>query len=199
MTDDDAPPPAKSNRYVAVALAAVAAACLVYAAFTNMWLVNSSRAEEFGFGLRAYHACEAGDCNSESNASVVASFKEAGGHSAELASGAFAPMGWATFVECLLAALGLVGAAGIALAKKTPMLPMSPSTLALLGIMAALITGCVFVATKPGEAGYVGVGQSFWVFGAGAVLGIAGAQMLAKVNRPTDPDLMSGAMNPDDY
>jgi hypothetical protein len=57
----------------------------------------------------------------------------------------------------------------------------------------------VFVATKPGEAGFVGVGQSFWVFGAGAVLGIAGAQMLAKVNRPSDPDLMSDAMNPDEF
>jgi hypothetical protein len=37
------------------------------------------------------------------------------------------------------------------------------------------------------------------VFGAGAVLGIAGAQILAKVNRPVDPDLMHDAMNPDEF
>jgi hypothetical protein len=45
----------------------------------------------------------------------------------------------------------------------------------------------------------VGVGLSFWVFGVGTVMGIAGAQMMAKVNRAPDPDLMAGAMNPDDY
>ena len=65
--------------------------------------------------------------------------------------------------------LGLAGAAGLAIASKKLVLPMSPSTLALLAIMAGLITGCVFVAQKPGEAGYVGVGPSFWMFGAGAV------------------------------
>jgi hypothetical protein len=46
----------------------------------------------------------------------------------------------------------------------------------------------VFVATKPGPNGMVGVGLSFWIFGVGCVMGIAGAQMMAKVNRPPDPE-----------
>jgi hypothetical protein len=40
---------------------------------------------------------------------------------------------------------------------------------------------------------------SFWVFGAGALAGLAGASLLAKINRPKDPDLMADAMNPDDF
>ena len=63
-------------------------------------------------------------------------------------------------------------------------MPMAPTTLALLAIMAALVTGCVFVATKPGPGGFVGVGIAFWIFGAGAVMGIAGAQLLAKGEPP---------------
>ena len=68
---------------------------------------------------------------------------------------------------------------------------MAPPTLALLAIIVGIITGCVFIATKPGPAGFVGAGLSFWMFGGGCVLGIAAAQMLARVNRPLDPDLMS--------
>jgi hypothetical protein len=55
------------------------------------------------------------------------------------------------------------------------------------------------VATKPGEAGSVGVAWSFWAFGLGAVTGLAGAQLLARQLRPADPDLLSDAMNPDQF
>jgi hypothetical protein len=205
MSDDDSdsPPPKQPNRMLAIALAIVAAGCLGYAAFSHRWLVNGNRIEEFGFGLRDNYACESvesvRECVTESNSHYVQVSKDQGGRAADLASSAFAPCGWATFVECLLAMLGLAGAAGLAIAKHKRHLPMSPSTLAMLALMAALITGCVFVAQKPGEAGYVGVGPSFWVFGAGAVLGIAGAQLLAKVNRPDDIDLMDDAMNPDEF
>jgi hypothetical protein len=74
-----------------------------------------------------------------------------------------------------------------------------PTTIALLGVMIGLLTGCVFVATKPGEAGSVGVAWSFWAFGLGAVTGLAGAQLLARQLRPADPDLLSDAMNPDQF
>jgi hypothetical protein len=57
----------------------------------------------------------------------------------------------------------------------------------------------VFVATKPGPAGFVGVGIAFWIFGIGAVLGLGGSIMLARVNRPVDPDLMDGAIDPDKF
>ena len=41
--------------------------------------------------------------------------------------------------------------------------------------------------------------MGFWAFGIGAVMGIAAAQMLAKINRPIDPDLLADAMNPEQY
>jgi hypothetical protein len=192
------------NRSLAILLSLAAAAALVYAALTRQWLVNGNVYEQYGFGLRSSFACgqsfgEAHECDELSNSAYVAHEREVSATSARNTSGAFAPMGWATFVECLLAALGLAAAAGLALARKRPDLPMAPTTLALLAIMAALITGCVFVATKQGAPGFVGVGVSFWIFGAGSVLGIAGAQMLAKVNRPVDPDLMEDAMNPEHF
>lgn len=114
-------------------------------------------------------------------------------------SGAFAPAGRIAFVACLLAALALCATAGMALARKRKDLPMSPASVALLGLVVAMAAGCVFVATKPGPAGMLGVDIGFWAFGGGTVVGILAAQMLAKEIRPVDPDLLEGAMDPIDF
>jgi hypothetical protein len=183
------------NRMLAIGLALGGAACLIYAALSRHWLVDA-RVETM-FGLRDNVVC--GTCATTSNATFVDAIKQMSGNAPDMASSAFAPMGWVTMITCSLAALGLLVAGALGLAKKRPMLPISPSTVALLAIMAGLISGCVFVATKPGGVGYVGVGLGFWLFGIGSVAGIAGAQLLAKINRAPDPDLMDGAMNPDDF
>lgn len=200
---DEEPAPKRPNRVVAIALAVVAGAALVFAAVTDKWLTNGNEYEQISFGLRSMSQCghELGEtpCDARSNSEFVQQLRDFGESSAMNTSSAFAPMGWITLVAALLAALGLFGAAGIALTGKKPELPMSPPTLALLGIIVGIITGCVFIATKPGPAGFVGAGLSFWVFGGGCVLGIAAAQMLAKVNRPLDPDLMHDAMNADEF
>ena len=114
-------------------------------------------------------------------------------------SGAFSPAGWAAFVLCLLAAAGLLVSAGLAYFRKQKELPVSPASVALLAIMGAMVAGCVFIATKPGPAGLLGVDLGFWAFGAGTVVGLLGAQMLAKELRPPDPDLLEGALTPDDF
>ena len=188
------------KRVVAIGLCVAATACLVFATLSNRWLFNATAHAELGFGLRGYTECLDAQCARISNAEAVDQWRDQerpGGP--KLASAAFVPMGWITFVDLWLVVAGLAGAAAIALARKQPQLPIAPTTIALVGIMIALITGCVFVATKPGPNGMVGVGLGFFVFGAGCVLGIAGAQLIAKVNRPADPDLMADAMNPDDY
>jgi hypothetical protein len=195
--------PKQDNRMLAVGIALAAAACLIYASFTRHWLVNISSIEDRGVGLRSNYSCviaagEAG-CLDMTNSELVEELHNEQLGVAQQTSGAFMPMGWVTFVASLVAAFGLIAAAGIALAKKTPDLPMTPSTIALLGVMTTLITGMVFIATKPGPPGYVGVGISFWVFAGGAIGGIVAAQMLAKVNRPIDPDLMADSMNPDNF
>jgi hypothetical protein len=115
------------------------------------------------------------------------------------ASGVFVPTGWITFVGNLVAAAALLAAAAIAAARKRPALPISPASVALLALMVSLIVGCVFLATKPGGVTGVGVAWAFWVFAVGVVVGIAAAQLLAKLIRPPDPDLMADAMEADQF
>ena len=183
-----------NNRLLAIALGGVAVALLIFSSFSHRWLFNSARNEEVGFGLRDYYTCQSDggettmECRQQSNSVNVF-----GGD----VSGAFVPMGWATFIECLVAALGLLGALAIAIAGKRPDPPIAPTTISLLAIMACLITGCIFVATQHEVA--AGVGFGFWAFGGGAVLGLAASLMLSRVNRPIDPDLMEDAMNPDQF
>ena len=186
-----------NNRWLAVGLALAAAAFLVYASFGRRWLYNTADTDEFGFGLREGFVCNNGECTVRPNSDYLQAFAQLGERSKP--SSPFVPLGLATFVLCLLAAAGLAAGAAIAIAKKTPELPMAPTTVSMLALMLALITGCVFVATKPGAPGVVGAGLTFWSFGAGAVLGIAASLMLAKVNRPVDPDLMADAMDPEQY
>jgi hypothetical protein len=177
-------------------LALVAAACLVAACFSHRWLANRHYGD-FGYSPLAFQQCGA-TCETLSNFQVaeIASdspFEE------NRVSMAFPVAGLVTFVVLLIAAAGLVVTATIAAAGRRPSLPVSPTTFALLGIMAGLISGCVFVATKPGGVGAVGVAWSFWAFGIGSVVGIAGAQRLARQIRPVDPDLLDDAMNPDQF
>jgi hypothetical protein len=103
-------------------------------------------------------------------------------------SNAFVPLGYITLIASLIAAVGLIAAAGIAIAKKRPEVPIMPTTIALLGIVIALVTGCVFTAVKPDARGYLGVGWTFFVFGAGIVAGLAGALMINKLIRPIDTE-----------
>ena len=152
------------NRPLGIGLSVVAAGCLIFAAFTTMWLVADNAEARIGFGLRDNHMCtstwamgdkpmspdESWTCESMSNSDRVARYREWERPGApKMASSAFAPLGWVTFVDALAIAAALLAAAGIATARKHPQLPITPTTIALLGIMIALVTGCVFVATKP--------------------------------------------------
>ena len=196
-------PAKKDLRPLAASLCAAAAACLLFAAFSHTWLSNANRYGESGMGLRSNYDCATSwvgedrlssetrqQCVWLSNQQLVAKWRELGVNAARFTSSAFVPAGWITFIVALLAALGLVTAAVLGALKRPVTWPMAPTTIALLGVMIGLISGCVFVATKPGPAGTVGVGLSFWIFGVGCVVGIAGAQLMAKVNRPPDPDLI---------
>jgi hypothetical protein len=177
------------NRRLIGAFALAAAGCMLYATFSREWLVNDRL--DLLFGLRDNLTCGVPDmCAPTSNSELV----ELMGHTA---SSAFPIFGWIATVTCLLAAFGLGLAGALALANKQPRLPISPSTIAIVAIMAGLVAGCVFVATKPGSS--VGVGVGFTIFGAGSVGGIAVAQLLAKLNRAPDPDLTDGSMNPDEF
>lgn len=192
----------KNARTLTIGLAVAAAACLIFAVFTQQWLVNGGRFSEIGIGLHDSYACTSfsrgmseAECQYTSNAELVDTFRELP-RGEKLTSSAFVPAGKATFVILLIAAAGLLAAAGLAAARKPLELPIAPTTIAVLGCMIGLIVGCVFVATKPGPPGMVGVGFSFWLFGIGCTAGIVGAQLLAKLNRPPDPDWADDPIQP---
>ena len=195
--------PKSDNRMLAVGLTALAAALLIFAAFSRSWIARPAPID-IGFGPMGCHGCalfggSADDGGKMSNGAFIELVRANDPDADKTTSSAFAPMGWATFGLCLVSALGLLAAAALGYAKKRKDLAIAPTTVALLGLMASLITACVFVATKPGGPGFVGVSMGFWAYGIGAVMGIAGAQMLAKLLRPVDPDLLDGAMSPDQY
>ncbi len=183
-------------RALGVLLALVAAGCLIAACVSHRWLANRHLGD-FGYSPLSFQQCGA-TCETISNFQVA----EIAGDSPfdeQRVSPAFPIAGLVTFVVLLVAAAGLVLAAGIAAAGRRPDLPVSPTTFALLGIMIGLVTGCVFIATKPGGVGAVGVAWGFWAFGIGSVAGIAAAQLLARQIRPADPDLLHDALNADAF
>lgn len=111
----------------------------------------------------------------------------------------FPLIGLIAFIACLIAAVSLAIAVAVVLAGKRIRLPVMPTTTALLGVLVALGSGCLFVAFKPGPPGYVGVGVGFFVFGAGVVLGLYSSLKLNKLMRPHDLDLLEDAMKPDEF
>ncbi len=184
--------PKKDTRMTAILCCAIAAVLLVYSAFSHRWLENrQSKFMQVGISLLSVEACGDDKCESKSNLALT---KEAREHDPDRASAVWAPMGIVTMVLMLVAALALLISAALGYQQKRLNLKILPTTAALLALMVSLITGCLFVAKKPGGAGAVGVGLGFWAFGIGCVLGIAGAQMINKAIKPVDPDMLPEEM-----
>lgn len=202
MNLDLNPKPKKDNRQLAIGLAIAAAALLIFSAFSRSWVERPGRGNSIGFGPMGCHDCAmiVGESGNMSNGAFVTAMRDQlGSEGTRVTSAAFAPMGWVTFGLSLIAGLALLWGAFVAYQNKRPELAVSPPSIALLTLMLGMLTACVFVATKPGGPGFVGVSIGFWAFAGGLVAGIVGAQMIAKLIRPVDPDLLDGAMNPDSY
>jgi len=211
------------RRVLALILAVGAAVALIYACVTTSWLYNPRNKShmEIGFGLISNFECGDGECRKQSNSALIAEWQkqlaeidkradadpsdptvQAFAHASQTelrAPSVFPKLGYITLVASALAALSLLASVGFVLAKKRVVLPIMPTTTAILGIAVGLVAGCVFVATKPGPPGYVGVHFGFFAFGVGVVLGIAASLMLNKLMRPHDPDLLEDSMDPDQY
>jgi hypothetical protein len=222
---------AKPNMLIAVLLAAVAAAALIYACVAQSWLYNPRNKQHFevGFGLMSNFECELsgmdestkGECRTMSNSELVTAWdlqladirKRAKDDPADptlqafvmkatdelKTSGVWPTLGYITLGCAVLAALSLLVCAALVLGKKRVAWPIMPTTTAILGTAIGLITGCIFVALKPGPPGYVGVHLGFFAFGAGVIIGLIAALMLNKLLRPHDEDLLADTMNPEHY
>lgn len=209
----------KDNRMVAVILAALAGAMLLFAGISRHWIGHP----QFGvfFGPRGCEGCgtlvsgfEHDEPPNMTNGAFIEKLRErlttsssddleaaaaASDAADKVTSSAFAPMGWLTFAASIIGGVSLLVCAFLVFQKKKVDLKVAPTTIALLSLVIGMITACIFVATKPLGPGGVGVQYTFWIYGAGLVMGLASAQMLAKMLRPEDPDLLEGAMQPDAY
>jgi hypothetical protein len=214
---------------VVLAVAAAAALVYSCVAQSWLYNPRNKQHFEVGFGLMSNYECELsemdaatkGECHAMSNSELVASWekqledirKRAKEDPADptlqafvmkatdefKVSGVWPALGYITLGCAALAALSLLACAGLVLAKKRIAWPMMPTTAAILGTGIGLITGCIFVALKPGPPGYVGVHLGFFAFGAGVIVGLVAALMMNKLLRPYDPDLLADTMNPEHY
>lgn len=191
------------KRVLAIALGVIAAAALSVSAFSTKWLA-SPLAPDAGIGLREAGVCDKGRCESMSNEALVAYIEAEIAHIVELNKTAeerhMLPVprspwaGWPVcgtiaFVGCLLAAAGLAIGALLGVAGRRVAWPVMPTTIGVLGLIIAMVAGCVFVATKPEGMEALGLGWAFGVFGGGVILGLAAVFPLNRQIRPIDEDL----------
>ncbi|MBZ0233659.1 MAG: hypothetical protein K8M05_15135 [Deltaproteobacteria bacterium] len=116
---------------------------------------------------------------SESNLNVVDMYNQYRSESDQIL-GTFAYAGIATLFFSVIAAGALAAAGGLAFKDKFIRTPIPLTTVALLALCLSLVSGCVFLGAIPKDIMSGGVGWPFFLYGAGVVTGLAGAQMLGK-------------------
>ena len=178
MTDAPARP-ATSRRIVAIALALVSAAALVWVTFSHRWTASADPLDHSGFGLRSFYFCQDDGCQTVGLREFLHGYPGS-------VPGAFVTAGWVASIALWLAAAALVLSAGLALAGRFVFRPIAPTSVALLAIAVALIAGCLFVALAPGRPVF-GIAYGFFVFGGGVVGGLASSIMLGRL-RPHEPE-----------
>jgi len=178
MTDAPAGP-SRLKRTIAIALALISAAALVWVSFSHRWTASADPLDHSGFGLRSIWYCQVDGCHTMSNAAFLRGYA---GH----VSGAFTAAGWVTSIALWIAAAALALSAGLALARRFVYRPIAPTSLALLAVAVALIAGCVFVATAPGRPVF-GIAYGFFVFGGAVIGGLVSSILLGRM-RPHEPE-----------
>jgi hypothetical protein len=204
----------QQRRVVAIVLAFIAAAGLGVAAFGERWLATpygddistspeASTQRSAGIGLRNYERCH-GTCAAISNFELIdvleARIEEIREQNKQLPLKeqmalphspwhGFPVVGIMTFIAALIAAAGLFIGGVLALMGRRVDMAIMPTTVAVLGLMISIITGCIFVATKPDFAETLVVGWTFIAFGVAAVVGLAAVFPLNRAIRPIDVEL----------
>ena len=185
----------------------IVAAVLLAASLFLPWL-KSNKSMGLSMSLLTMKQCGGGRCESMSNlkmareidkaydeaAAAVREWSRDSGDAPDLPKKpgtSFAYFGLITLALCLLAAAVMLAAGILGLKGKFVRSPIALSTVGLLAACLGLITGCIFVAVKPGDMGpmrTLGVSWPFFLFGAAVVGGVAGCQMLAKAFGPPEYD-----------
>lgn len=165
----------KQTKALAAALAFASAAALAWATFSTHWAQQLSYGDDT-FGLRTWIECNAdGDCTSRS-IEAFARYAD---------SSVFPILGWVTSIALWIAAASLAASAGLMLAGRFVARPIALTTIALLALAIGLISGFVFLATRPPQN--YGPGPGFWAFAVGELVGIVSTILVARI-RPRDAD-----------
>jgi hypothetical protein len=174
-------------RLTAVALCLVAATLLTAACLSKRWLANGSGPDSIAYGLIRHTECIDGACATRGNDLAPEALRKR--HPPEELSPAFPVAGWVALGASALAIVALATCGLLGLFRRRLALPIAPSSLALFGLLVAMVGGAVFIATKPGGLGRVGVDWGFVVFSAAIVIGMVAAQRISKEIRPIDHEL----------
>lgn len=217
MDLDADPATLAAKRKKTASITCLVAAVLVLASLFLPWL-KAAKGYDVSMSLLSIEACQRDrdydtdkvtvKCESMSNLKLARQLKDSYQQAKELRAQfpdedgrparmppepgtSFAYFGLATLVIGILGALALGAAGGLGLKGHFVREPVALTSAALIALCLALVLGCIFVAVKPGDSGaarMLGVSWPFFVFGAGIVGGIAGAQMLAKAHAPPEYD-----------
>ena len=201
-----------SARLTAVALAAMAIACLAYSAISPRWIASADNTA--GAGLRASTTCFALKCEHRSLSESVEDLRRVVDqfiastddktlaamsphersafndqqHRVGRRADLFIASGWVTTVAIGAVVVMLLISILFGIAGRMPRLPITPMTLAMLASLISLASGCALIVTNPWQPGMFGVSWGFWIFGAGDVLTLLAAPMMARALRHPDAD-----------
>lgn len=171
------------RKLIGLVSAALAAALLVFAAFSNSWIIGEDYGTRYDVGLRSVDICvENSSC---SNVTLESWSKSA-----------FAPKGLSTFqtlgmislVLALALALSMLVLIGYGVADRVPYWPVHPGSLALLLSVSVLVVGVLTLALHPFKTTGWGTGPGFLVLAAGDVAALAAALILGRSQPASEED-----------
>jgi hypothetical protein len=184
--------PPDQHRWIALAVALVALAAIASSLVTTAILVDDMGDGSMSCGLRACEACwghgASATCTTTSTIQLVDDIILAKGE----ASPAWGWSGTIAWFASIVGGVGLLFGAGMVAVRRYVRLPVSPTTITLVGAGAALIAGCVYVATKPEAIGVTEVGWAFWAFGGGVIAAIVAAFLLSRQLALLEPEFDPG-------
>lgn len=188
------------KKQTASILAIVAAVLLAVSLFLPWLKSKQNKYLNASMTLLSFKVCQnQGDgweCESMSNFKVAKELAAQNEHASKKQGTTFPYFGLATLIICLGAAASMLAAGVLGLTGKFVRSPIAITTVGLLAACLGLITGCIFVAVKPGGVGTIGVTWPFFVFGTAVVLGVAACQMLSKAFGPPEYDPYADPMAP---